>query len=369
MTKQTPRTTEERTPRDRAIDLIYDSMERRGFGSPQSRAHAVELVEEVEAAAATLSLPDEWLLSISMMEAARRIDMEIPVGHSWRELAMLTNVILADQYRAASSGPSKGEPTCHVHRHPYGPQYHDECDITDRAASPAGPEAVPQSELPQPRDTPHLDRDGDRWRGRSSEARLAVTDDGPRSESRSSGGWQGGPSGDIQRAIAIIEDSRQTHVNWADWRRKGNGTDTDHEMIGDLEWHENAIRDYDHVLAVLRSGAVPQSEPPDGRCTAASARCEKPAGHEGGHYTEYREPVWSYRVGAVPQSEREGLGVERLGLSAEQTRNLRQHLIARRQTLGEWVSDVLFDFRMGRPDGIEYPPALASPAHPDEGPR
>jgi hypothetical protein len=141
MTKQTPRTTEERTPRDRAIDLIYDSMERRGFGSPQSRAHAVELVEEVEAAAATLSLPDEWLLSISMMEAARRIDMEIPVGHSWRELAMLTNVILADQYRAASSGPSKGEPTCHVHRHPYGPQYHDECDITDRAASPAGPEA------------------------------------------------------------------------------------------------------------------------------------------------------------------------------------------------------------------------------------
>jgi hypothetical protein len=53
--------------------------------------------------------------------------------------------------------------------------------------------------------------------------------------------------------------------------------------------------------------AIPQSEPPDGRCTAATARCEKPAGHEGGHYTEYREPVWSYRVGAVPQSEREGL--------------------------------------------------------------
>ena len=65
---------------------------------------------EREAAAATLSLPDEWLLSISMMEAARRIDMEIPVGHSWREVAMLTNVILADQYRAASSEPSKGEP-------------------------------------------------------------------------------------------------------------------------------------------------------------------------------------------------------------------------------------------------------------------
>ena len=104
-----------------------------------------------------------------------------------------------------------------------------------------------------PRDTPHLDRNGDRWREHPSEARLAETDAGPRSESRSvaSGGWQGGPSGDIQRAIAIIEDSRQTHVNWAEWRRKGNGTDTDHEMIGDLEWHEAAIRDYDHVLAVL----------------------------------------------------------------------------------------------------------------------
>ena len=56
---------------------------------------------------------------------------------------------------------------------------------------------------------------------------------------------------DLDRAIAIIEESRQTHVNWAEWRRKGNGTDTDHEMIGDLEWHEAAIRDYDHVLAVL----------------------------------------------------------------------------------------------------------------------
>ena len=119
----------------------------------------------------------------------------------------------------------------------------------DRAASRERPQPD------NPRDTPHLDRNGDRWREHPSEARLAETDAGPRSESRSvaSGGWQGGPSGDIQRAIAIIEDSRQTHVNWAEWRRKGNGTDTDHEMIGDLEWHEAAIRDYDHVLAVLRA--------------------------------------------------------------------------------------------------------------------
>jgi hypothetical protein len=348
MTKQTPRTTEERTPRDRAIDLIYDSMERRGFGSPQSRAHAVELVEEVEAAAATLSLPDEWLLSISMMEAARRIDMEIPVGHSWRELAMLTNVILADQYRAASSGPSKGEPTCdergHVHRHPYGPQYHDECDITDRAASPAGPEAVPQSELPQPRDTPHLDRDGDRWRGRSSEARLAVTDDGPRSESRSSGGWQGGPSGDIQRAIAIIEDSRQTHVNWADWRRKGNGTDTDHEMIGDLEWHENAIRDYDHVLAVLRSGAVPQSERGAEGVEAVCVQC--------GHY--------------APPEERMNPTLHRTCYESGMNEEVRTLLdIIDRITEGGEVR--LYEDEHQAVERIRA--ALASPAHPDEEPR
>lgn len=49
------------------------------------------------------------------------------------------------------------------------------------------------------RDTPHLDRYGDRWRDRPSEARLAVMDDGLRSEPRSSGGWQGRPSGSVKR--------------------------------------------------------------------------------------------------------------------------------------------------------------------------
>jgi hypothetical protein len=92
--------------------------------------------------------------------------------------------------------------------------------------------------------------------------------------------------------------------------------------------------------------AIPQSEPPDGRCTAATARCEKPAGHEGGHYTEYREPVWSYRVGAVPQSEREGL---RIG-------------ITNRMILGGMSGKDA----MGLLD--EYVAALASPAHPDEEP-
>jgi hypothetical protein len=57
-----------------------------------------------------------------------------------------------------------------------------------------------------------------------------------------------------------------------------------------------------------------------------------------------------------------------LGLSDEQTRNLRKHLADRQQTLGEWIGDVLFDMRLGRPDGLEYPPASAAlhPASPSD---
>jgi hypothetical protein len=58
----------------------------------------------------SLDVSDEWLLSISIMEAARRIGLEMNVGHSWRELAMLTNKILADQLRASEKGTG-GAPT------------------------------------------------------------------------------------------------------------------------------------------------------------------------------------------------------------------------------------------------------------------
>ena len=115
-----------------------------------------------------------------------------------------------------------------------------------------------RTEPETPRDTPHLDRDGDRWREHPSEARFAVTDAGPRSESRSSGGWQGGPSGDdIDRAVAVVESSRLTHVHWAEWRRNGGTGD---DMAGDLEHHEEAIRGYDHVLTVLRQARQAMKE-------------------------------------------------------------------------------------------------------------
>jgi len=54
---------------------------------------------------------------------------------------------------------------------------------------------------------------------------------------------------EVLTAIATVEDSRQTHVNWAEWRRRGNGGD---EMAGDLKHHEDAIAGYDQVLDVLR---------------------------------------------------------------------------------------------------------------------
>jgi hypothetical protein len=83
-----------------------------------------------------------------------------------------------------------------------------------------------------------------------------------------------------------------------------------------------------------------------------------------------REPDWCEAVKAraalagVAQ-ERPPIDVDALGLSDEQTRNLRQHLADRQQTLGEWIGDVLFDFRLGRPDGIDYPPAGESVASPE----
>lgn len=58
---------------------------------------------------------------------------------------------------------------------------------------------------------------------------------------------------DVERAISTIEESRMTHVRWAEWRRRGHGTDEDHQLIGDLAWHEEAIAGYDHVLTVLRA--------------------------------------------------------------------------------------------------------------------
>ena len=68
---------------------------------------------------------------------------------------------------------------------------------------------------------------------------------------------------DVDHAITVINDSHETHVHWATWRREGHGTGEDHEMIGDLAYHEKAIADYARVLnllAVVRSALEAPSE-------------------------------------------------------------------------------------------------------------
>lgn len=58
-------------------------------------------------------------------------------------------------------------------------------------------------------------------------------------------------SGDLQAAITTVQYSRQTHVEWAAYLRR-NPT---HEpgAVGDAEYHDQAVREYDNVLAVLQS--------------------------------------------------------------------------------------------------------------------
>lgn len=65
------------------------------------------------------------------------------------------------------------------------------------------------------------------------------------------------------------------------------------------------------------------------------------------------------------------LDVERLGLSAEQTAILRDHLASRQQTVAEFFGDVLMEYGLGRATGKDYPPAdidgsdLADTGEPD----
>lgn len=62
------------------------------------------------------------------------------------------------------------------------------------------------------------------------------------------------------RAIATIEFSRNTHVEWAAYMRGHNDcicdcpkVHPDVENLGNAAYHENCIAEYDNVLAVLRT--------------------------------------------------------------------------------------------------------------------
>ncbi len=68
---------------------------------------------------------------------------------------------------------------------------------------------------------------------------------------------------DTAMAIAIIRDSRESHVLWADYQRDNPDwlTEAEPESIGDLAHHEACIIEYDHVLAVL--GKLVDSKGPE----------------------------------------------------------------------------------------------------------
>ena len=73
---------------------------------------------------------------------------------------------------------------------------------------------------------------------------------------------------------------------------------------------------------------------------------------------------------ALDDEEPARVDVFRLGLNAEQTAILSSLLAHRRQTVSEWIGDVMFEYGLGRPNGKDYPPPSAatppSPASAEE---
>lgn len=66
---------------------------------------------------------------------------------------------------------------------------------------------------------------------------------------------------DIARAIATIEDSRQTHVEWIDYlARHGDDLRPHEEIAGDAGHHRETVEQYEQVLSVLRASAAPVPE-------------------------------------------------------------------------------------------------------------
>jgi hypothetical protein len=61
----------------------------------------------------------------------------------------------------------------------------------------------------------------------------------------------------LDRAIAIVEDARQTHVEAIDWLTEHRRTAPQWARIsaaleGGVSFHRRCVRDYDFVLKVLR---------------------------------------------------------------------------------------------------------------------
>ena len=59
---------------------------------------------------------------------------------------------------------------------------------------------------------------------------------------------------DVEKAIAIITECRQIHVDWADWQDSDSGWRgrVTPESPGGPEHHRRWVEEYDFVLEVLR---------------------------------------------------------------------------------------------------------------------
>lgn len=64
---------------------------------------------------------------------------------------------------------------------------------------------------------------------------------------------------DIKQAIATVESSRQTHVDWAQFYAEHPDAEgkPEYHHAGGKTHHEECVRSYDHVLKVLHEVAIP----------------------------------------------------------------------------------------------------------------
>lgn len=65
---------------------------------------------------------------------------------------------------------------------------------------------------------------------------------------------------DVDRAIAVVENSRRTHVEWAEFIESGQTWTPSPDHVGDVEHHRECIVGYDHVLTVLRAAEPREDE-------------------------------------------------------------------------------------------------------------